>query len=82
MRKIYLLVAVIYFLGFKAVSQQNINQNKYFKIAIAELTRHSKPEEIEADLIRYKEKGFTGIWFENDYLKWLLLQYLKMSHGT
>lgn len=42
----------------------------YYKIASATLPRHDQVEEIFPVLTRYKERGFTGIWIENDYLRW------------
>jgi hypothetical protein len=42
----------------------------YYNIASAILPRHAKVEEIFPVLERYRDKGFTGIWIENDYLRW------------
>lgn len=42
----------------------------YYKIASAVLPRHDHIEEIFLVLSRYKERGFTDIWIENDYLRW------------
>ena len=42
----------------------------YYKIAAAVLPRHAKVEDVFPVLERYRKKGFTGIWIENDYLRW------------
>ena len=42
----------------------------YYNIASAVLPRHTKVEEVFPVLERYRDKGFTGIWIENDYLRW------------
>jgi len=46
--------------------------NKTFPLALAEPLRHQHPSEIADDLARYKAHGYTGIWIENDYLRWTL----------
>jgi hypothetical protein len=48
----------------------NPHQRGYYKIASAILPRHAKVEEVFPVLERYRDKGFTGIWIENDYLRW------------
>jgi len=40
----------------------------YFKLALAGVLRHRHPSEIAAEFRRAKEKGYTGIWLENDYV--------------
>jgi len=47
-----------------------LSANAHFGIALSGLQRHKIAEEIRPDLIRYKAKGYTGIWIENDYLRW------------
>jgi hypothetical protein len=42
----------------------------YYKIAAAVLPRHCHVEEMFPVLARYKKRDFTGIWIENDYLRW------------
>lgn len=46
-------------------------QAKAFPMALAEPLRHKNPSEIGADLARFREKGYTGIWIENDYVRWV-----------
>jgi len=41
-----------------------------FPTALAGLLRHSSVSEIEPDLARFRSKGYTGIWIENDYVRW------------
>lgn len=43
-----------------------------FPLALAEPLRHQHPSQIAADLARYPTKGYTGIWIENDYVRWTL----------
>ena len=43
-------------------------RTNYFKLALAGLLRHRRPAEIAAELRRVKEKGYTGVWLENDYV--------------
>lgn len=43
-----------------------------FRLALAEPLRHQHPVEIAADLARYRAHGYTGIWIENDYVRWTL----------
>jgi hypothetical protein len=45
-------------------------QKGYYSIAAAILPRHAKVEETFPVLARYREKGYTGVWNENDYLRW------------
>src|SRR5579871_619239 len=42
-----------------------------FPMALAEPLRHKRPSEIAGDLARYRGKGYTGIWIENDYVRWV-----------
>jgi hypothetical protein len=42
----------------------------YYQLAAAVIPRHRDLEEIKPVLARYKERGYTGIWVENDYLGW------------
>jgi|GEM_PF-1353311 len=42
----------------------------YFRLAIAEPLRHGRLEEVAADIARYRSKGYSGVFFENDYLRW------------
>jgi hypothetical protein len=42
----------------------------YYSIAAAILPRHAEVEETFPVLARYREKGYTGVWNENDYLRW------------
>jgi hypothetical protein len=42
----------------------------YYKIASAVLPRQARVEEVFPVLERYRDKGFTGVWIENDYLRW------------
>ena len=49
---------------------QEHKRHGYYKIASAILPRHERAEEVFPVLERYREKGFTGIWVENDYLRW------------
>jgi len=42
----------------------------YYQIASAVLPRHSKAEDVFPVLERYKQRGYSGIWIENDYLSW------------
>jgi len=44
---------------------------KTFPMALAEPLRHNRPSEIAGDLARFREKGYTGIWIENDYVRWV-----------
>ena len=44
--------------------------NGHFSIALAGLPRHREPDELADDLKRFREHGYTGIWIENDYLRW------------
>jgi len=46
------------------------DNRRYYKIASAVLPRHAKVEEVFPVLERYRDKGFTGVWIENDYLRW------------
>jgi len=43
-----------------------------FPMALAELLRHDHPAEVAGDLARFRSKGYTGIWVENDYVRWTL----------
>ncbi len=42
----------------------------HFSIALAGLPRHHEPDELAGGLKRYRQRGYTGIWIENDYLRW------------
>ena len=42
----------------------------FFRLAMAEPLRHNRLEEVAADIARYRRKGYTAVWFENDYLRW------------
>ena len=53
-----------------ATSLFAVPQDRYYNIASAVLPRHSQVEEVYPVLRRYKQKGFTGVWIENDYLRW------------
>jgi hypothetical protein len=46
------------------------NARGYYRVASATIPRHDRVEEVYSVLTRYKERGFTGIWVENDYLRW------------
>jgi hypothetical protein len=46
-------------------------ETQTFPIALAELLRHKHPAEIAPDLARFRDKGYTGIWIENDYVRWV-----------
>ena len=54
----------------KAASGLSGKTAGYYSVAAAILPRHSLAEEIFPVLTRYKERGFTGVWVENDYLRW------------
>jgi len=43
-----------------------------FPLALAGLLRHDRPSEIAPDLARFRSRGYTGIWIENDYVRWTL----------
>jgi hypothetical protein len=43
-----------------------------FPVALAGLLRHRHPSEVAADLARLRSRGYTGIWIENDYVRWTL----------
>jgi hypothetical protein len=52
-----------------AAKTRNVRRGDGFlKAALALPLRHNNPRDIEADLFRYREKGFTGIYLENDYI--------------
>jgi hypothetical protein len=42
----------------------------HFQIALAGLPRHRGADELANALKRYRRHGYTGIWIENDYLRW------------
>jgi hypothetical protein len=42
----------------------------FFRLALAEPLRHGRLQEVAADLARYPSKGYSGVFFENDYLRW------------
>jgi hypothetical protein len=58
-------------LGFSANTQQvkNIN-SKHFNLVIGELQRHQKASDVTKDLKRWSQKGYNGVYVENDYLTW------------
>jgi len=70
MRNVLFVFLSILLFEFEVFSIPNNNDNKYFKIALALPQRHASAEELEPDLIRYKQKGYTGIWIEDDFLRW------------
>ena len=41
-----------------------------FSMALAGLLRHKNADDVAAELRRCKAKGYTGIWLENDYVRW------------
>jgi hypothetical protein len=47
----------------------NRTHEPYFKMAIAGLLRHDSISQVAEDIARFKQKGYTGVWFENDFLK-------------
>ncbi len=42
----------------------------HFQLALAGLPRHVGAEELGTHLKRFRQHGYTGIWIENDYLRW------------
>lgn len=54
----------------------------YYNIAAAILPRHAHVEEIFPVLARYREKGYTAVWNENDYLRWSWDDPDPSGHGN
>jgi len=61
--------AVLFFV-FSSIFAFSQNKQGHFKLAIAEPLRHEKVSDIAGDLLRYKEKGYNAVYFENDYVTW------------
>ena len=57
--------------AFPAAKAASVDTNgRAFPLALAGLLRHDHPQEIAADLARFRSKGYNGIWIENDYVRW------------
>ena len=56
--------------GTAAVAAALAGNTGSYRIASAVLPRHERVEEVFPVLEHYKARGFTGVWIENDYLRW------------
>ena len=69
-------LAVSHTLGFRswalAGRASSVVKEMTFPLALAGLLRHEHPREIAMDLARFSSRGYTGIWIENDYVRWTL----------
>lgn len=61
-------LTIVFALLFITCTNRFSNQ-PYFKMAVASLLRHDSISQVAKDIARFKQKGYTGVWFEDDYLK-------------